>query len=142
MARVDPYKNFRFVVEIDGVAQAGFSECTGLGSTIEVIEYREGGDPVTVRKLPGRVSYSDVTLKRGITASADLYNWHRTVVQGKLQRRGCSITLLDDSGAPTAKWILLEAWPSKWEGPALNAKGNEVAIETLTLTCEGVELEV
>src|SRR5262245_19031792 len=63
MARTDPYKNYRFLVEIDGIIQAGFTECTGFVSAIEVIEYREGGDPATVRKLPGKASHHDVTLK-------------------------------------------------------------------------------
>lgn len=142
MPRVDPYKNFRFRVEIDGLPQAGFSECSGLGSQVEVIEYREGSDPAMVRKLPGLVKYPNVTLKRGVTASKELYAWHHAVVQGKIQRRACSIILLDESGADTVRWILSEAWPSKWEGPGLNAKGSEVAIETLTLTCEGIELVV
>jgi phage tail-like protein len=142
MARVDPYKNFRFLVEIEGLTQAGFSECSGLGSKVEVIEYREGGEPATVRKLPGRVSYPDITLKWGVTGSRELYDWHRHVVQGQIQRKRCSIILLDDSGTPKVRWNLFEAWPSKWDGPALNAKGSEVAIETLTITCEGLELEV
>lgn len=142
MARVDPYKNFRFLVEIDGLTQAGFSECSGLGSKVEVIEYREGGEPTTVRKLPGRVSYPDITLKWGVTVSRELFDWHRGVVQGQIQRKNCSIILLDDSGAQKVRWNLFNAWPSKWDGPALNAKGSEVAIETLTITCEGLELEV
>jgi phage tail-like protein len=139
MARVDPYKNFRFRVEIDGVTQAGFTECTGLGSRVEVIEYREGGDPTAVRKLPGRVSYPDVILKWGVTDSRELYNWHRVVVQGQIERRGCSIILLDESGQDKVRWNLVNAWPSKWDGPAFNAKGSDVAIEALTITCEGVE---
>jgi len=140
MARVDPYKNFRFLVEIEGFTQAGFSECSGLGSRVEVIEYREGGEPATVRKLAGRVTYPDITLKWGVTDSRELYDWHRAVVQGQIQRKGCSIILLDDSGNERVRWNLFNAWPSKWDGPALNAKGSDVAIETLTITCEGLEL--
>jgi phage tail-like protein len=140
MARVDPYKNFRFLVEIEGLTQAGFSECSGLGSRVEVIEYREGGEPATVRKLPGRVTYPDITLKWGVTDSRELYDWHRAVVQGQIQRKGCSIILLDDSGQEKVRWNLVNAWPSKWDGPTFNAKGSDVAIETLTITCEGVEL--
>jgi len=140
MARVDPYKNFRFLVEIEGLTQAGFSECSGLGSRVEVIEYREGGEPATVRKLAGRVTYPDITLKWGVTDSRELYDWHRAVVQGQIQRKGCSIILLDDSGNERVRWNLFNAWPSKWDGPALNAKGSDVAIETLTITCEELEL--
>jgi len=139
MARADPYKNFRFLVEIEGVTQAGFAECSGLGSRVEVIEYREGGDPTTARKLPGLVKYPDITLKRGVTDSRELYDWHRAVLQGQIQRKGCSVILLDDSGQERVRWNLFHAWPSKWDGPAFNAKGSDVAIETLTITCEGVE---
>ncbi|HEY7634903.1 MAG TPA: phage tail protein [Gemmatimonadales bacterium] len=140
MARVDPYKNFRFRVEIDGLSQAGFSECHGLGSRVEVIEYREGAEPTTVRKLPGRVSYPDITLKWGVTDSRELYNWHRAVLRGQIQRKACSIVLLDDMGQERVRWNVSNAWPSKWDGPAFNAKGSDVAIETLTISCEGVEL--
>lgn len=139
MARVDPYKEFRFQVEIDGIASSRFLECSGLGSEVAVIEYREGGDPTAVRKLPGRASYSDITLKRGITESTDLYNWHRSLLQGVIDRRNGSVKLLNDEGAEVVRWVFREAWPRKWEGPELNAMRNEVAIETFVLTCESIE---
>lgn len=139
MARVDPYKDFRFQVEIDGIASSRFLECTGLGSEVAVIEYREGGDPTAVRKLPGRASFSDITLKRGITESRDLYDWHRSLLQGQIDRRNGKIILLDDGGAEVVRWVFREAWPRKWEGPELNAMNNEVAIETFVLTCESIE---
>jgi phage tail-like protein len=137
--RIDPYLNFRFRVEIDGIQQAGFMECTGLGSQVEVVEYREGGDNATVRKLPGRVSYPDITLKWGITDSQELYKWHLAVIQGKLDRKAGSVVLLDAQGQEKLRWNFFNAWPSKWTGPTLNAKGNDVAIEELTLTCERQE---
>jgi phage tail-like protein len=139
MARVDPYKDFRFQVEIDGIASSRFLECTGLGSEVAVIEYREGGDPTAVRKLPGRASFSDITLKRGITESRDLYDWHRSLLQGQNDRRNGKIILLDDGGAEVVRWVFREAWPRKWEGPELNAMNNQVAIETFVLTCESIE---
>ncbi|HKY29347.1 MAG TPA: phage tail protein [Pyrinomonadaceae bacterium] len=139
MARVDPYKNFRFVIEIDGIQQAGFSECTGLGSRIAVIEYREGGEPVRIRKLAGRISYNDITLRWGITNSRELYDWYRAGLTGQVDRRTVSIVVLDEAGNPVARWVASEAWPSKWDGPALNALGNAVAIESLTLTCEEID---
>ena len=139
MARVDPYKDFRFQVEIDGITSSRFLECTGLGSEVAVIEYREGGDPTAVRKLPGRASFSDITLKRGITESHDLYDWHRSLLQGQIDRRNGKIILLDDGGAEVVRWVFREAWPRKWEGPELNAMNNEVAIETFVLTCESIE---
>ena len=100
--RVDPYRNFNFLVELDGIAQAQarFTECTGLGSTTEVIEIREGGDNTTVRKLPGKTSYSDITLKYGVTDSTDAVGVapadHRR--QGRAQERRAS----SSSTSPTA----------------------------------------
>jgi len=141
MARVDPYKNFRFLVEIEGITQAGFSECSGFGSEVEVIEYREGGELTAVRKLPGRDKFPNITLRWGVSASRELYDWHRAVLQGQIQRKTGVIILLDDSGAQAVRWVFTNAWPSKWEGPDLCAKGNDVAIETLVITCESIELE-
>lgn len=138
-ARVDPYKNFKFLVEIDGVVQAGFSECSGFGSEIEVVEYREGGEPISVRKLPGKVSYPDISLKWGITDSRELYDWHFAAVGGAIERKNGSIILQNELGEERARWNFFEAWPTKWEGPSLNATGNEVAIETLTVACERLE---
>ena len=139
MPRVDPYRNFRFLVEIEGIVQAGFSDCTGFGSNVEVVEYREGGDAATVRKLPGKVSYPDVTLKWGVTDSRDLYNWHLSAVNGQIERKNGSIILLDDRGQEKVRWNFFSAWPSKWDGPDFSAKGNDVAIDTLTVSCERVE---
>lgn len=137
--RVDPYRAFRFLVEIDGIVQGGFSEASGFGSDVEVVEYREGGDPATVRKLPGKTSYPDVTLKWGITDSRELYDWHFAAVNGLIDRRNGSIILLDDVGDEKVRWNFFNAWPSKWDGPDFNATGKDVAIETLTLACERVE---
>jgi len=137
--RVDPFKNFRFLVEIDGIVQAGFSDCTGLGSHVDVVEYREGGDPNTVRKLPGKVTYPDITLKWGITNSRELFDWHYAAVTGQIQRKHGSVILLDDTGAEQVRWNFFNAWPSKWDGSSFSAKGNDVAIETLTVSCERVE---
>ncbi|MCX8131156.1 MAG: phage tail protein [Clostridia bacterium] len=137
--RKDPYKNFRFRVQIDGIQVAGFSECSGFGSNVEVIEYREGGDPATVRKLPGKVSYPDITLKWGVTDTHELYDWHKSAIKGSVERKNGSIILLDDEGQEKVRWNFFDAWPSKWDGPDFNAKGNDVAIDTLTLSCERVE---
>jgi phage tail-like protein len=138
-SRVDPYKNFRFRVEIAGIQQAAFAECSGLGSQIEVVEYREGTDPNAVRKLPGRVIYPDIVLRWGVTDSRELYNWHLDVINGNLDRRSGSVVLLDDQGKERVRWNFFEAWPSKWQGPTLNARSDDVAIETLVLTCERQE---
>jgi phage tail-like protein len=136
----DPYKGFRFKVEIQGIQQAGFMECSSVGSHLEVVEYREGADPINVRKLPGKASYPDITLKWGMTDNQDLYNWHLQAVKGNLQRQTGSVVQLDDTGTEQVRWNFFNAWPSKWDGPAFNAKGNDLAINTLTLTCERVEI--
>ncbi|MDQ5844147.1 MAG: phage tail protein [Acidobacteriota bacterium] len=138
MARVDPYKNFNFRVEIGGITVAGFSECSGFGSQVDVIEYREGGDHI-IRKLPGLARFGDITLKRGITKSRELEDWHRNTINGQPDRRSGSIILLDDDKSEVVRWNFFDAWIRKWEGPTLNAKGNEVAIETITLCCERME---
>ncbi len=141
-ARHDPYKNFRFRVEIDGVDAGQFTEVSGLGAEADVIEYREGADKVTSsRKLPGRVRYPNVTLRRGLTTSRDLWEWWKTVRDGALERRTVVITLLNDAGEPVLRWRLREAWIAKIEASDLKATANEVAIETVELTHEGLELD-
>jgi phage tail-like protein len=139
-ARVDPLLSCNFLVELDGIAQAGFRECSGLDTTTEVVEHREGGDNLTVRKLPGRPGYSDVTLKWGLTDSAELWNWRLQVIEGRAGfRRNGSVVVYDLSNrVEVARWNFVRAWPTKWEGPALNALGNEVAVETLVLAHEGI----
>ena len=138
--RVDPYKNTNFLVEIDGLSQANFAECSGLSSSVDVIEYREGGDRI-IRKLPGLHKVGDITLKRGVTNSSELQDWHRRIVNGQPDRRDGIITLLDDALTPVVRWRFVNAFPRKWEGPNLNAEGNDVAIETLVLCCEDLERE-
>lgn len=139
MARKDPYKNYRFLVEIDGIVQAGFAECSGFGSEVQVVEYREGGDPTTARKLPGMAKYPDITLKWGMTDSRELYDWHLTAINGQLERKNGSVIVLDDTGQEQARWNFFSAWPSKYTGPSFNAKGNDVAIDTLTVSCERMQ---
>jgi phage tail-like protein len=137
--RDDPYKAFNFRVEIEGVTRAAFSEVGGLESETAVIEYRISGEPNTVRKLPGLTKYANIVLRRGITQDGELWTWRQTVVQGKVDRRNGSIILLEDDGTEVVRWNFFQGWISKWEGPALNAKGNEVAIETIEIAHEGLE---
>ena len=137
-ARNDPYKNFKFRVEISGITSAGFSECTGLSTEVDCVEYREGGDFVS-RKLPGRSKYGSITLKRGVTKSSELQDWHKNILNGVADRRDGFVILLDDDLTPVVRWKFFNAFPRKWDGPDLNAKGNEVAIESLELCCERIE---
>ena len=147
----DPYRNFKFVVEIDGFDQAGFSKVTGLQHSVEVIEYREGGMNETMRKLPGQSSFEAVVLERGISDS-DMFNAWITLlydsdgVDGfqppeEGWRRNVYIYLRDKSGNRVKKWTCYNCWPSQHMVNNLDASGNEVLIETLTLQNEGVKEE-
>ena len=137
--RVDPFRNFNFLVELDGIAQASFTECSGLSTTTEVIENREGGDNVTVRKLPGKTSYDNISLKWGLTSSTELWDWRQQIIDGNVVRKNGSIVVFDlDNSTEVARWNFVRAWPTKWEGPTLSAKGNDIAIDTLVLAHEGL----
>jgi len=140
-SRDDPFAAFNFLVEIDGVTVAGFSECTGLNADNAVIEYRVGSEEATMRKLPGLATYKNIVLKRGMTDSKDLWDWRKRVLDGKTQRQGGSVTLLNEARQPALRWTFREGWPAKWDGPSLNGKNNEVAIETLEIAHEGLVLE-
>lgn len=137
--RNDPLRNFRFRLEIGGISEAHFSEVTGFDITSDAIDYREGDEPTRMRKLPGLTKYGNVTLKRGITDSMDLYNWHKDIVAGKIHRESVAIVVIDEAGADKARFQITEAWPSKYDPMDLNAKGNDVSIEMLELSNEGVE---
>ena len=139
--RNDPYLNFNFRVEIDNLPVAGFSEAELPEGRIEVIQYREGaGTSTGPRLLAGRVEYRPVVLRRGFAGEPSLFRWWKEVVQGNVMRRNVDIALLDEQRNEVAHWLIREAWPSKWVGPDLRALGNEVAIETLELSHEGIEL--
>jgi phage tail-like protein len=138
--RNDPYLAFNFIVEIDGVIVAGFAECGGLTTETDIVEYRNGDEDITVRKLPGKAKYTNITLKRGYTDSRELWEWRRQVIIGRTQRRPGTIQLLNEAREPALKWNFREGWPSKWEGPAFNAKNNDTAIESMEIAHEGLEL--
>jgi len=138
--RKDPYAVFNFMVDIDGM-QAVFSECSGLSTETDVIEYRTGTADNTVSKIPGLKKFTNISLKRGMTQDLALWEWRKTVLDGVTQRKAGSITLLNEAREPVLRWNFKEGWPSKWEGPAMKATGNEIAIETLEIAHEGLELE-
>jgi|SRR5690606_8113972 len=139
--RNDPYSAFNFLLEIDGMDVAGFSECSGLTTETDVIEYRNGDEDITVRKLPGLKKFTNISLKRGWTQDSSLWEWRKTVMDGATERRGGSIVLLDEGRNEALRWTFREGWPTKLEGPSFNAKNSEVAIETLELAVEGLVLE-
>jgi phage tail-like protein len=139
--RKDPYAAFNFLVEIDNVTVAGFSECSGINTETDAIEYRTGDTDITVTKLPGLKKFGNITLKRGFTASKELWEWRKKVLDGKTDRQSGSIVLQNEARQEALRWTFREGWPRKWEGPTFNAKTNEVAIETLEIVCEGIALE-
>ena len=119
-----------------------FTEVSGLGSESEVLEFRDGSDPNIVRKIPGALKWSDITLKRGFTGDPSLWNWRRLVESGNIAdaRTNGRLTLLDQ-GNPIATWQIFNAWPSKITGPQLKDDGNDIAIEELVIVHEGMMLE-
>ena len=135
----DPFNNFNFLVEIDGIARAAFQECSGFGSEIDITEYRQGGENTTMRKLPGLTKYNNITLKWGMTDSTELYDWYRDIIKGKVERKDGSIILQDTEGNEAIRWNFYNGWPTKWDGPGLDAKANDIAIQTLEIAHEGLE---
>ena len=140
-SRNDPYSAFNFLVEIDGVTVAGFSECSGLTTETDVIEYRDGDDENTVTKIPGLKKFTNIALKRGFTDSRELWEWRKKVMDGKTERQSGAIILLNEAREPALRWNFKAGWPCKWEAPTFNAKNNETAIETMEICHEGLTQE-
>jgi phage tail-like protein len=136
--RTDPYRGYYFRVEIDGIDRGGFREASGLDASQDPIEYREGNETLTTRKMPGLNKYSNISLKWGITDDASLWDWRKKTIEGKMERKNGSIILMNDEGQEKLRWNFRDGWPTKWTGPTFNATGNEVAIEALEIAHEGV----
>jgi phage tail-like protein len=136
----DPFRGFKFRIQIDGISKAGFREVSGLDASTDAVDYREG-DGDSILKLAGLKKFSNITLKRGITDDKDLWKWRTMVMDGKIKdaRQNGSIILMDDEGKDVAQWDFVAAWPTKWTGPTFNATANEVAIDTLEITHEGLD---
>lgn len=137
--RNDPYSKFNFLIEIDGLDVAGFTEVDGLTAESDIIEYREGSDLPRMRKLPALMKFSNLTLKRGYTQSRALWEWRKTTLDGVTQRKQGAIIMLDEAREPTLRWEFFEGWVSKYEGPALNATANEATIESIEITIEDLQ---
>lgn len=139
--RNDPYRAFNFRVELDNTPVASFRECSGLTMTTDPVDYREGTDiPLHVRKLTGLRKFNNIALKRGYTQNKDLWNWYKNVLNGAADRRNGAIILQDEQHNDVMRWNFENAWITKWEGPSLNATSNDVAIESLEIVPERVEL--
>jgi phage tail-like protein len=141
--RNDPYRGFNFRIEIVGTSEAvaAFREVSGLTNTIDPVEYRVGNShDLHVKKLFGLRKAANVVLRRGITQNGELWAWYRQIVNGVEDRRNGSIVMLDEQYADVLRWNFYEAWPCKWEGPTFNATTNEVAMESVELCVEKLEL--
>ena len=138
----DPLLGFNFMLELEGAVAGYFTECTGIGSEHEVVEQKvvdkQGHE--LVRKVPGRLKLTDVSLKRGITSDLKIWEWRDLVVQGKVidARKNCTITMLSRDYKPVAIWHFSNAWPSKVTGPSLKADSNEIGVEEFTIVHEGM----
>lgn len=136
----DPFGSFNFLVETNGLLRAGFSECTGLTSETDPIDYREGDEDTTVRKLPGLKKFGNVTLKRGVAVGQDFFEWRKSVTDGLIDRRDISIVLRSEDQQEQVRYNLTAAWPCKWTGPEFKASASEIAVEVMEICCEGVNL--
>jgi len=136
--RIDPYRNFRFRVEVEGLEQAGFSEVSGFEATFDVVEYREGNEVITPRKLPGLIKYGNISLKWGTTESMELYEWLQECAEGTIERKTITIIALDEEGEDVATWQVIEAWPVKYTAPTFNGTGNDIALELIEFAHEGL----
>ena len=145
MASRDPLVGFHYAVEIQGVVTGYFTECSGIGSEHEIIEHKivdEKGREL-IQKIPGRLKWQDVTLKRGITDNMDIWDWRDEVVQGKVDdaRRNGSIVMFDQALDEVARWNFERGWPLKVSGPSMKSDSNEFGIEELVITHEGLYRE-
>jgi phage tail-like protein len=136
----DPLVSFHYAIEIQGEVTGFFSECSGLGSEHEVIEQKlvDAKGHEFIKRVPGRLKWENITLKRGITDKADFWKWRQMVEEGKVKdaRRNGSIVMMDQELQEVARWDFLNAWPTKVSGPALKSDGNEVGVEELVIAHE------
>jgi phage tail-like protein len=138
-ARPDPVGELRFKVQLPGVDLGRFRECTGLAAEIEVKDYNEGGVNDHVHKLPTRMKYPNLVLKRGVTYEDALLKW-LWKTQQEAQRINVTVSLMGPNGQPVREWVFQEAFPIKWTGPNLNAGSNQVATETLEIVHAGLQM--
>lgn len=148
--RFDPYKNFKFRVKWDGRYVAGVSKVSGLKRTTEVVKHREGGDPSSTRKSPGRTEYEAITIERGVTHDTEFEKWANKVwnfgaglgseVSLRDFRKNVVIEVYNEAGQLAIAYNVHRCWPSEYQAmPELDASANAVAIQTLKLEHEGWE---
>jgi phage tail-like protein len=145
MAQRDPLVGFHYAIEVQGVVTGYFTECSGVGSEHEIIEHKivdEKGRE-SIQKIPGRLKWQDITLKRGITDNMDIWDWRDQVVQGKVNdaRRNGSVIMFNQGLEEVARWNFENAWPSKVSGPSMKSDTNEFGVEELVIVHEGLYRE-
>jgi phage tail-like protein len=130
-------------VSADGSAVKGsFSEASGLEVAVDAIDYRTGSEDIRARKLPGLKKFTNITLKRGLIGDLGFWNWILKGQKGTVQRADGSIVLMDETGQnEVMRWNFTRGWPCKWSGPGLNAKNNEIAMESLEICHEGLHID-
>lgn len=140
--RKEPYLAYNFIFEIDKIAVAEFSEVSGLSVETQVEKKTFGGENHREYTFLTQTKYSDITLKHGLAKDATLWGWYEKVIAGDFKnvRQNASIYLLNDYGESLICWDVFEACPIKWEGPTLSASSSAVAIETLVLTHNGLQM--
>lgn len=142
----DPLLGFNFLLELDGAAAGFFTEVSGIGSEHELIEHKvvdEKGHEI-VRKLAGRLKWTDISLKRGVTSNTEIWDWRDVVLKGTwtAARKNATITAFDREGNPVGKWHFTNAWPSKVTGPNFKADDNSIAMEEVSIVHEGMYREM
>ncbi len=141
--REDPLVAFKFGLEIEGKMSGFFTTVSGIGSESEVVEHKisnpETGETI-IQKIPGRLAWTDVSLKRGVTSSIDVWEWRQAVVEGKIDdaRTNCSIVAYNQANEEIARWNLESAWPSKVTGPEMDAGSQDYMVEEITIVHEGM----
>jgi phage tail-like protein len=137
MPRLDPYRAFRFQVEIDNTQQGGFQTVSGLERETKTEPYREGGVNEFEHQLAGVTTYPPLTLKRGLFDET-LWKWHQDVIEGRIERKTMAVVLLDEAGEEAWRWIVADAYPAKWTGAELDAAASAVATESVAFVHRGV----
>lgn len=139
MRDADPYGGFLFRVEILGLQVGGFSQVTGLEREVQTEDFREGGLNDYTHKLATVTKYQNLSLRRGIADTTDLWQWHQDVINGKIERRQVTVVLLDSLGNEKWRWVFKEAYPVKWSGTELNASTNAVFVENVEFAHNGIK---
>lgn len=138
--RDDPYAAFNYLIEIGGITAGGFSEVSGLDAEIEPVEYRNGDEDFVKRKLPGLKKFTNIVLKRGIVGNLDIFTWLKAGADGKVDRREGAVILRDEQRNEVVRWKFVRGWACKYMGPSLKGDSSAVAIESIEICHEGLEV--